>query len=419
MKRPGFSLRAFLRDTKGSVLLITGLAFLFLVAIAGAGYDLGRQQLVRQRIQQASDAGALAAAGRDQTTTNADRYATANAIYSLNYPSTYFGIARPVPSINVVTGINVSVTGNTTVPTSFVNNIGFTTLPAKGLSIAQIKNEYNKVDVILVMDNSGSMRAQDIGASSYLNGNFPAVTAACTAQYSDSTVNNWILTNYFPSPLYRNALVAACASPSTYSGSFGMYGYTLFGIQGPSRLNALRYSADTLAQGLMSPNPHDNRIATVKWDNFLIGYTGFSNDYTTVRNDLLNMYASLDTMSSKGLQKAIDLGTAGFRSDAVHAIILMTDGYNNPPSDNVTSLALCNTLKAQPRTLVYTIAFGPTATSDPAVSQFLSDCATPPNGTGTPKPNENLYFFPAANAAQLQAAFDIITGNLQKVRILQ
>lgn len=380
-------LRLFHRDESGNVLLLTGLAFLFLVGIGGAGYDLGKQQLVRQKLQQAADAAALAGAGREYGTADAARADTANAFYALNYPSSYLDIGRPLPTINVIPDVNVLVQAQANVPTSFVHTFNVNTLPSKGRSLAQIATSQNKLDVILVMDNSGSMGSTDIGVAPILAGNVASMTALCVLKY----------------PLF------AVWCP----------GWAAADAPAASRMNALRHVADRMASQLLNPNPLDHRIATVLWDDALITSSPFQNAYGPVRTELLRMMSLGGTNSTFGMNQAVVIGSGGFRADAVHAVILLTDGANNSPAvQNPATVAVCNSLKAMPRTLVFSIVFGSTSTN-PTVRQFLSDCATGPNGVGDPKPNENLYFYSAANAAALNTAFDSIVGVLKKVRVLQ
>ena len=405
-----------LRDTGGNILILTGLGILFLVGIGGAGYDLGYQQLVRQKIQQAADAAALAAAGMDFGTPDGTRQNTAQAFFALNYPQNYLGIARPTPSVSIA-GERVTVSAAAAVPTSFVGNFGVSTIAAAGSSTTQFKREQSVLDVILVMDNSGSMGARPgVGSplGSYDVGSGNSTNAA--AGIRPICRSGWIsLFNAFGFLLSNAGANAQC---NDWEGANGF-----------NRINALRFSAGALADTLMNPNPNDNRMALATWDLIGIRTQGFSNNASTVRNFLGTMYGRGATNSTIGMQQAQTLAS-GFRANTVHAVVLMTDGANflgnsataveDQASVNASSLAICNSFKAQ-GTIVYTIGFGAqlsnSSTSSVVARQFLSDCATGPNGGS--QPNLNSFYFVAADSAALAAVFNSIGGSLQKVQILQ
>ena len=151
-------LKKFFSAESGSVLLLVGLSILFLFGIAGAGYDLGHQQLVRQKIQQACDASALAAATLPLSATTAQRQAMGLRYFALNYPISYLGVARPTPTVTPTPDNSVSVDVATIdIPTNFVSNLGISTLPAKGYSKVSIAvSGASDFDVVMVVDESGS-----------------------------------------------------------------------------------------------------------------------------------------------------------------------------------------------------------------------------------------------------------------------
>ena len=401
----------FAESRSGSILMLFGLSILFLVGIAGAGYDLGRQQLVRQKIQQATDASTLAAAGMLLGTTAPNRTAMANRYFDLNYPTTYLGVPRPTPTITV--GANdVTVSANAPVTTSFVANFGVNTLQAVGTTTAQLKKTSNMLDLILVMDNSNSMALSDVAATATTNAYLPWALSECVNEMSSTAQLTYFGFNYAP------YCTATWAGPKATPTSFG------WGMTGASRINALRYSADNAITLLLNPNKNNNQVATVRWDNTLVGFSNFSTDYNTVKTELLKMFAGGETDSSLGLAKAQALAATGFRAKAVHAIIFLTDGQNQLPKNptkttvqmNTQSLAICNAFK-NAGTLVYTISFGGDINDPkyPLIRPFLSDCATGPNGPTYP--NTGVYFFDAPNAAALQAAFTNIIGSLQSLKI--
>lgn len=420
--------KSFVRAQHGNVLMLTGLGMLFLVGIGGAGYDLGRQQLVRQKIQQASDAAALAAAGMDFGTSNATRQNTAQAFFALNYPNDYLGVARPTPSISIA-GETITVSANSSVPTSFVGNFGVSSIAAAGSSTTRFKRLQTVLDVILVMDNSGSMGERqnyrfpgsigsyDVGTGNSLNAS-GGVRPICRA--------GWIA--------YYAALGASLTNALANQECNDWEGATGF-----NRLNALRFSANSLVNTLMNPNPNNNRVALTTWDSFSIRSEGFTNDPAVARNFLGTMYGRGATNSTIGMQQAQTLAS-GFRANTAHAVVLMTDGANfggalffpgttirNLAAENAVriqfnnnTLAICNRFKAE-GTIVYTIGFGAELSNNTTNSiearQFLSDCATGPNGGN--QPNLNNFYFVAPDAATLANVFNQISGSLQRVQILQ
>lgn len=154
---------SFLHDQRGGVLITTGLSILFLVGVTGAAIDLGRQQLIRARTQQSSDAAALAAATLSATGANPQQVAM--RYFNLNFSTGYMGFDRPSPSINVGT-TTIAISATNSMPTSFANNIGVHTMNAGGRTV--VANESTSkatmdYDVVAVIDESGSTGARDAG----------------------------------------------------------------------------------------------------------------------------------------------------------------------------------------------------------------------------------------------------------------
>lgn len=437
--------RRFNHDTSGSILMITGLSFIVLFVIGGAGYDLGKQQLVKQRIQQSADAAALAAAGMEDGTSEDARRATANAFFEMNYGREYLGVGRPLPQVNIDSSARgqVEVSGLAGVPTSFVGNIGISQLDALGRSVVQIGNAATKIDLILVMDNSGSMAANDVGGSG-LDGDLAQMQQACiTAMSSPQHIASLRAISIAANPdwaeTYRNLpdsyfdLSIACRPPYTKTFDGGHTNTYNWGYTGPNRLTALRYIADNAAQELISPNPLEHRIALVKWNNVLIGSHDFSADYATVSAALKTMFAGEHTDSTAGLTRALAMIDAQARPDTARVVVLMTDGENHPANTvvqkNEASVALCEQIKSRQRTAIYTIAFGSVVddpVAGPRTKQFLSDCASGEHGTSDPKPNEatvppraGSYFYAAPDAEALANAFEDIIQKAKNLRIVQ
>lgn len=375
------------RDQQGGVLITTGLSILFLVGVAGAAVDLGRQQLLRARTQQASDAAALAAGGLVNNGVNVNGQQVALRYFNLNFSPAYMGMQRPTPSVQVGTG-TIAVQASHSMRTAFTNNIGVGNMNATGRTVVAIegsKSAAQKYDVILVMDASGSMETTDVGNSAIL----PGDTGAPCGSYVPSSYNAVY------GPPCPNAL--------------------------PSRMNALRYAANTLTTALLNPNDTGSRVAAVTWSDSALNTQSLSGSYSTVRTFLGKMFSYQGTNSTAGLAAAEQIA-GSFSSDSVHALVLLTDGQNGSWANGVIggsvipasvinpqSLTICSRFKSQ-QTVVYTIALGTPVINDSVARNFLRDCASD-NPTG------GKFFYTAPNGQTLNQVFETIVTEIKKLRI--
>lgn len=347
-------LRIFRKNEGGNVLIMTGLSILVLFAAGGSAVDFGRQQLVRAKVQQASDAAALAAASLPTGTTSSQRSAAAQRYFNLNYPDGYLGIARPTPVINV--GATISVSATASVPSFFVSNIGVDQLDAEGASVVSVIAQVTEIknDVLLLFDNSGSMSTADAGG-------------------------------------------------------------------GMKRLDAMKSAATIFNNALLDgKGAAQNKIGLVKWDTKVIGTQNLTNNKPTVTTFINGLKAAGGTDSSKGTAQA-RLMMPQFRNDSIRAIVLLTDGSNNPakPSTraqaDAATLADCKYFKEQsPVYMVFTIALGNDVNKDKKAAALLQGCAS-----GDSKTNEGKYFFRAYTEDDLQQVFQTIVAGIKKVRIAE
>jgi Flp pilus assembly protein TadG len=176
MKRMKFYTRIigrFARDEAGSILIMFGLGVTFLVAIAGAGIDLGMQQLRTIQLQQTTDTAAISAGTmtdkngnpitQKQMTDSATRY------YNLNYLALgNSGVLAP--SVLQVTtdgsgnGVLEVQTQTESRSTSFINNSGILKLDSQGYSkVAASLSQLSDYDVAMIVDESGSEAQTDVG----------------------------------------------------------------------------------------------------------------------------------------------------------------------------------------------------------------------------------------------------------------
>jgi Flp pilus assembly protein TadG len=451
-------LHRFLGDSRGNVLMLTGLAFFVIIAIAGAGIDFGRQQLMRIRLQQATDAAALAAANMPVNTPETVREARALRYYQLNMPSSYLGLARPDPVITITDTITVEA--DRTLATNFISSVNVNQLQATGRTVVQrARDAITNYDVLLVMDNSGSMSRADVGSGSTT----PAANASEATQLgrnycqqlnrvkgqSQQVCPQWYQTWGLSSvEECVSAIVANCPTNAAD-----------YGVLNDTRLNALRFSANRLVDTLMTEDS-GNRVGLVSWSTSLLGTQVLTEDTGIVHDFINRLYAHGATSSNAGLAAAETQINAAIADDAgnnrVRAIVLLTDGFNTvadagslqyqyvnpsvtyptapgvsepyPGSDrygcnryehcaeaDTQTLAICTRLKAQ-NVQIYTIAFGGDVTSGntqgPAARALMQACATPDAGGVQ-------HFFPIATARELDEIFQQITTQIQELRIAE
>ncbi|MGH1457125.1 MAG: pilus assembly protein TadG-related protein [Alphaproteobacteria bacterium] len=141
----------YIRQTSGAIAIMFALMVPVLVGVVGASVDLSRAYLVKQRLSQALDAAALAATA--SSTDSAEITQKVLDFFNANYPSDELGIIF-TPTVQVV-GDEVIVTGYAQYNTLFLSVVGIDTLDVG--SETTVVREVQGIEVVLVMDNTGSM----------------------------------------------------------------------------------------------------------------------------------------------------------------------------------------------------------------------------------------------------------------------
>jgi Flp pilus assembly protein TadG len=174
-QRIGFLTR-LARDVRGNTLAIMAAALLPLAGLIGGGVDMSRLYLVKTRLQQACDAGALAgrkamAAGAWTTGSgNGSTNDKAEKMFATNFSSGQFGSGTLAKSFTESNGI-VTGTAGVTIPMTIMKIFG---MSARTLSVTcQAKMELPNTDVMFVLDMTASM--QDL--------------PSCAAEYCGNGVN--------------------------------------------------------------------------------------------------------------------------------------------------------------------------------------------------------------------------------------
>lgn len=153
------SLAEFVHHQRGNVAILFGLSLIPIAIGVGVAVDYGRAILVRERMADALDAAALAI-GSWTDLTQSQLNAKAQQFFNANYPSTMLGNLNPV-QVNV-DGDNITVSVTGTVPTTFMQLADISTMDISASSTVTRKQQ--SIEVVLVLDTTGSM-SQRLGGS--------------------------------------------------------------------------------------------------------------------------------------------------------------------------------------------------------------------------------------------------------------
>jgi Flp pilus assembly protein TadG len=155
-------LKRLLRDQAGNTLALVAASVIPIIGIVGGAVDMGRGYMAKARLQQACDAGALAARGVMDTGTltqeNKDHglkyfdfnfpagsYGTTNLVRSYTQPQSNTGVLQPL--------VNGSATAK--IPTSLMRVFGQTEIDLAVTCTS--KKDVSHADVSMVLDVTGSM----------------------------------------------------------------------------------------------------------------------------------------------------------------------------------------------------------------------------------------------------------------------
>ena len=157
------------RDTSGNTFAMLAAAVVPVLALVGGGVDMGRSYLAQTRLQQACDAGTLAArkmlATSDQTagTISSEVTDIGFRFFDLNYRDGAYGTSNRSFTMSVEDDYAVSGVATTTVPTTIMALFGNQELPLEVECEAQLN--FSNTDVMMVLDSTGSMRHTNPGDS--------------------------------------------------------------------------------------------------------------------------------------------------------------------------------------------------------------------------------------------------------------
>lgn len=157
-------LRRLAASQSGNVMMITAASLIPLIGMGGAGFDIGRVYLVKNRLQQACDASVLAYR-RTMSGTNvtSDTEPTARNFFNTNFNPGRYGAGTPTISYSVDSQVVVHGVANVIVPMALMQVLGFKQVALNVTCDAQL--QLPNTDVMFVLDTTGSMTDTNPGDS--------------------------------------------------------------------------------------------------------------------------------------------------------------------------------------------------------------------------------------------------------------
>jgi len=162
-------LRRLARDRGGNTLAMIAAGLVPLLAMVGGGIDMGRSYLSQTRLQQACDAGVLAARkklGSAVVTTGVvpgDVQTTGDRFFNLNFRNGSFGTQNRSFQMTLEDDYAISGVAEVDVPTTIMNLFGYTEVPIR--VECQAKLNFSNTDIMFVLDTTGSMASTNPGDS--------------------------------------------------------------------------------------------------------------------------------------------------------------------------------------------------------------------------------------------------------------
>ncbi|MGB7407953.1 MAG: TadE/TadG family type IV pilus assembly protein, partial [Pontixanthobacter sp.] len=161
-------IRRLLNDTTANTLAISAAAVIPLIGVVGGGIDTGRLYLAQSRLQQACDSATLAARKQlgarelEEDGIPADLEETADNFFEANYLPGAYGSTDTEYELSFEEGTRLDGEADTVVPTTLMSIFGYDNVDIKVNCSADLN--LPNIDVVLVLDVSGSMRGAKIEA---------------------------------------------------------------------------------------------------------------------------------------------------------------------------------------------------------------------------------------------------------------
>lgn len=152
-------------DRAGNALAIVTLTAFMVITLAGLGTDMARAYLTKTSLQNACDAGVLAGrkAMAASGTYGSTEQAKANKMFNFNINENATESSTAVFTSSADTTGHVTATASTTMPTTLMRLMGYTSIPLSVQCSAEL--QMANADVMFVLDTTGSMADNPDGTS--------------------------------------------------------------------------------------------------------------------------------------------------------------------------------------------------------------------------------------------------------------
>ncbi|MBN8484341.1 MAG: VWA domain-containing protein [Sphingomonadales bacterium] len=161
--------RRLRQDRSGNTLAMIAAALVPLLAMVGGAIDMGRSYLAQTRLQQACDAGVLAARKRLGTSAAAggeipsDVTEVGDRFFNVNFPDGSYGTTGRDFELVLDADFQLSGTAEVTVPTTIMTIFGIAEVPVNTTCGAEVG--VANTDIVLALDVTGSMNLTNPGDS--------------------------------------------------------------------------------------------------------------------------------------------------------------------------------------------------------------------------------------------------------------
>ena len=155
------------RDARGNTLAIVAASIAPILAMVGGGIDMGRSYLAESRLQQACDAGVLAARkklGSAAAVTGEvpdDVAEVGERFFNINFRVGAYGTENRQFDMTLESDYSISATSSVDVPTTIMGIFGFTNVAVA--AECQARLNFSNTDVMMVLDTTGSMAETNLG----------------------------------------------------------------------------------------------------------------------------------------------------------------------------------------------------------------------------------------------------------------